>query len=77
MAVEVRKKEKETAASLLRRFSRRVQQSGILLRARRIRFYEPQKSKRQKKIDALRRSIMQKEREKLIKLGKIEERRKF
>ena len=76
MAVEVRKKEKETTASLLRRFSRRVQQSGVLLRARRARFYEPTKSKRQKRIDALRRSIMQKEREKLIKLGKIEERRR-
>ena len=76
MAVEVRKKEKETTASLLRRFSRRVQQSGILLRARRARFYEPQKSKRQKRIDALRRFTMQKEREKLIKLGKIEERRR-
>ncbi len=76
MAVEVRKKEKETTASLLRRFSRRVQQSGVLLRARRTRFYEPPKSKRQKRIDALRRSTMQKEREKLIKLGKIEERRR-
>ncbi len=76
MAVEVRKKEKETTASLLRRFSRRVQQSGVLLRARRTRFYEAPKSKRQKRIDALRRSIMQKEREKLIKLGKIEERRR-
>lgn len=76
MAVEVRKKEKETTASLLRRFSRRVQQSGILLRARHTRFYEPLKSKRQKRIDALRRSTMQKEREKLIKLGKIEERRR-
>jgi len=28
--IEVRKKEKETSESLIRRFSRRVQQSGIL-----------------------------------------------
>lgn len=72
MAIEVKKKEKETAASLLRRFSRRVQQSGILLRARQNRFYRSPKSKRQKKVDALRRATSKKERERLIKLGKLE-----
>ncbi len=72
MAVEVQKREKESVQSLLRRFSRRVQQSGILIRARRGRFYIPLPTKRQKKLSALRRLEIQKEREKLYKLGKLD-----
>jgi len=72
MAVEVQKREKESVQSLLRRFSRRIQQSGVLIRARRGRFYIPTPTKRQKKISALRRLEIQKEREKLYKLGKLE-----
>ena len=36
--IQVRKKEKETAESLIRRFSRRVQQSGVLRQVRKQRF---------------------------------------
>lgn len=72
MPIEVRKKERESAQSLLRRFSKRVLQSGVLVRARRGRFYVPPKTKRQKKIGALRREQIQKERERLYKLGKLE-----
>lgn len=72
MPITVRKKERENVQSLLRRFSRRVLQSGILVRARRGRFYVPLKTKRQKKLSALRRQKIQKEREKLYKLGKLE-----
>jgi len=54
MAVEVRRKEKEPVGSLLRRFTRRVQQSGILLNARRGRFFVKTKTKRQSKASALR-----------------------
>lgn len=71
MPITVRKKEKESVQSLLRRFSRRIQQSGVLLRARRGRFYVPPITKRQKKLGALRRQKIQKEREKLYKLGKL------
>jgi len=39
--VEVIKKESESLASLLRRFNRQVQQSGLLVEARKIRFYAP------------------------------------
>jgi len=72
MAIEVRRREKESVQSLLRRFSRRVQQSGILIRTRRGRFYIPPLTKRQKRLGALRRLENQKEREKLYKLGKLE-----
>ena len=72
MAIEVRKRERESVQSLLRRFSRRVQQSGILIRTRRGRFYIPPLTKRQKRLSALRRLEIKKEREKLYKLGKLE-----
>ena len=71
MPIEVKKKERESVQSLLRRFTKRVQQSGVLIRARRGRFYVPEPTKRQKKLGALRRQAGQKEREKLYKLGKL------
>ena len=39
--VEVRRRDHETTGAMLRRFTRRVQQSGILIRARKTRFYKP------------------------------------
>ena len=71
MPITVRKKEKESVQGLLRRFSRRVQQSGVLVRARRGRFYVSPLTKRQKKLSALRRQEAAKERERLYKLGKL------
>lgn len=73
MAIEVKRKEKETVGSLLRRFSRRVQQSGVLLRVRKARFYEKPKTKREKKESALRRQELRKLREELIKAGQLQE----
>ncbi|MCX6765631.1 MAG: hypothetical protein NT136_01560 [Candidatus Moranbacteria bacterium] len=71
--IEVRKKERETAESLIRRFSRRVQQSGILVRARRTRFRAEEKSKREKRKEALYKVRIRKEIDKLKKLGKFDE----
>ena len=73
MAIEVRKKDKESTGSLLRRFSRRVQQSGVLLRARKGRFYKKPKTRRQMKASALRREELKEQRVELIKLGLLEE----
>lgn len=72
MALEVKRKDKETVQSLLHRFTRNVQQSGILLRARKTRFKERRKSQQMKKRAALRREEIKKKYEKLKKLGKIE-----
>ncbi len=47
MSIEVRKKEGESTASLLRRFTRKIQQSKVLIRAKKERFYRKPKSKRQ------------------------------
>lgn len=53
--VEVRKKEGESVASLVRRFSYRIQKSGVLVRAKKIKFYRKSKTKRARKQAALRR----------------------
>ena len=73
MALEVKKQNRETTQSLIRRFSRKIQQSGILYRARKIRFREKPKSEQMKKGSALRREEIKRKYEKLKKLGKIEE----
>ncbi len=71
--VEVHKRENESSDSLIRRFSRKVQQSGILLQARKVRYYQRKKSKKKLREEAQRRSELQSERERLIKLGEIDE----
>ncbi len=73
MAIEVRKKDRESTSSLLRRFSRRIQQSGVLLNARRGRFYTKAKTKRQAKASALRREQLRAQRKHLMKMGLLEE----
>ena len=70
--VEVRQRENESAGSLLRRFSKIIQQSGFLARARGQRYYTAPKSSFQKKREALKRLIWEKEMQKLRKLGKIQ-----
>ncbi len=70
MGVEVKKQERETSQGLVHRFTKRVQQSGILHRARNSRFYHRQKSRQMKKMAALRREKLKKEYTKLAKLGK-------
>ncbi len=72
MALEARKKDKETAQSLIRRFTQRVQKSGILVRARKNRFYSSKISEGAKKKAALRKEEIKKKYEKLKKMGKSE-----
>ena len=70
MALEVRKQDRENFQSLIRRFTRRIQQSGILLQARKMRFKKRALSRAKRKTKALRRMEAQKERAKMKKLGK-------
>ena len=53
MSLEIKKEGRETSQNLVRRFSRRMKQSCILLRARRSRFWEKEKSPQMKKRSAL------------------------
>ncbi|HRY52317.1 MAG TPA: 30S ribosomal protein S21 [Candidatus Portnoybacteria bacterium] len=73
MAIEVRRKEREPIGSLLRRFTRRVQQSGVLLNARKGRFYQKPKTRRQIKASALRREQLRGQRREMMKMGLLEE----
>ena len=70
MPLEVKKKERETSQSLIHRFSQRMRKSGILRRAREIRFREHSLSRQLRKKAALRREELKKEYKKLEKLGK-------
>jgi len=73
VAIQIKKKPGETTRSLLRRFSRRVQQSGILLHARKSKFHEREPGKKERRESALRRKKISKEKEKLRKMGLLEE----
>ncbi|MBU0625775.1 30S ribosomal protein S21 [Patescibacteria group bacterium] len=71
--IEVKRKKGESFESLLRRFSRRVQDSGRLLQARKIRYHAAQPSKNAGKASALRREELREKREFLIKSGQATE----
>jgi ribosomal protein S21 len=71
--VEVKKKDRESSDSLMKRFSRRVQQSGVLLSARKGRFYAKPKSRRQVRESAMYRAKIKKEVDKLKKMGKFDD----
>lgn len=73
MAIEVKKREREPNSVLLRRFTRKIQQSRVLLQARAGRFYRKPKTRRQKKISALRREQLRAQRKEMIKMGTLEE----
>ena len=76
MTLEVKKQDRENSQSLMRRFKKKVQLSGILKRVRNIRFYEPQKSREMKKRAALRREKIRKEYEKLEKMGMLKKKKR-
>ena len=69
MPLEIKKQEKETSQNLVRRFSKRLKNSGILFRARRGRFQKRNQSPQLKKKSALRREELKKEFKRLEKLG--------
>jgi ribosomal protein S21 len=71
--IEVKKKDRETSESLIRRFSRRVQQSGVLVQARRVRFRAEEKSKRQVREGAMYKEKVKKVVDKLKKMGKFDD----
>lgn len=71
--VDVKRRDNENANSLIRRFTRKVQQSGVLLNARKIRFFAPAKSKLRVRREAKMREEIAQIKEKLRKIGKDEE----
>lgn len=71
--VEVKRKDGESAESLIRRFTKKVQASGVLIRAKRGRFYSSKKSKLAVRELAARRTLIRDRKEYFRKIGKLEE----
>ena len=71
MVLEVKKQERETTQALIRRFTKNIQRSGILMQARKNRFHQRPKSNQMKRRAALRRETAKIKYEKLKKLGQI------
>lgn len=70
--IEVKKNEKETTLNLIRRFTKKVQNSGILKIARQSQFKKRQESDLLKKKRAIKSTRRKKRMEYLWKLGKID-----
>lgn len=69
--IEVRKNQNENNSGVLRRFSRRVQESGIIHKVKNSRYNQRKESKLKIKKSALKKMQRRKEIELLKKLGKI------
>ena len=71
VVIEVKKNQNENNASVLRRFSRKVQESSIIPKVKNNRYNERKESKVKTKKATLKRILRRAEIEKLRKLGKI------
>lgn len=71
MVFEVQKHERETNLALVRRFSKRIKDSGVIRGAKKKLFTKRPLSVAKKKMNALRRIAKLIEKEKLAKLGNI------
>ena len=71
--VEVKRKDGETTESLIRRFSRRVQYSGVLIQAKKVKFRQKSKSKRMQRDDTIRRNEIREKKEYLKKIGRLDD----
>lgn len=69
--VEVKRRRGESFESFVRRFNKRVLQSGRIYHARQIRFYAKPKSRAKQRSDALRRVGIRKHTEYLRKIGEL------
>lgn len=73
MAVDIKRKVNESPEAMIRRFSKKVLQSGIIYQAKANRYRQPKKNKRQKREAAKRRRYITERREYLMKVGKLDE----
>ncbi|MFA6135987.1 MAG: 30S ribosomal protein S21 [Candidatus Paceibacterota bacterium] len=68
--IEVKKKEGESVNAFIFRFTKKIQQSGVLKESKRRRFKSRKPNKRAVKVSAIYRSVRKVEVDKLRKLGK-------
>lgn len=71
--VEVKVKTNESFEKLVRRFTKKIIQSGKLIQARKIRFKTKSRNARLRKAGAIHRVKTQDERDYLRKIGKLDE----
>lgn len=71
--MDVKRKPNETIGSMMRRFSKLVQQGRILPQVKESKFYKKRKSERQNKNRAIMREELRALRKRLEKLGKYSE----
>jgi ribosomal protein S21 len=71
--VEVRRKQNESIGSLMRRFNRFVQQSGVLVKAKKSQFRQKPMTERKEKNSAIMGMHLSELRKRLQKMGKYDE----
>jgi ribosomal protein S21 len=69
--IEIKKTANESNMNLVRRFTRKVQESGIIQKVKSKRYNQRNESKLKTKIATLKKLARKKEQEKLFKLGKV------
>jgi hypothetical protein len=74
--VDVKRKKKDSNMNLIRSFSRKMKQSGVLRKKRSKRFFERASSDYRKKMDALMKITKTKKYEKDLKMGVIKQGRR-
>jgi ribosomal protein S21 len=70
--VEVKRKERESLESLLRRFNRHIIQSGTIDNVKQHMFHQKKETKRQNRNSAQYRSLVRGQREELRRTGKLD-----
>lgn len=71
--VEVKRKKGETFESFIRRFNKRIMQSGILLQFKKIRFLQDKQSRNMNRTSSLTRKKNRETKEYLRKIGRLPE----
>lgn len=71
--LEVKRKDNESFESLIRRFSKKTIQSGKIIQAKKVRFFNKPKTKRALKSSALRRRKIAGRLDYLKRIGKLDE----
>ncbi|KKT28406.1 MAG: hypothetical protein UW43_C0003G0010 [Candidatus Yanofskybacteria bacterium GW2011_GWA1_44_21] len=71
--VEVKRKPNESIGSLMRRFNRFVQQSGVLIKAKKTQFRIKKETDRKEKLSAIMGMHLSQLRRKLEKMGKYDD----
>lgn len=69
--MEVKRKPRENISMMVRRFTQKVRESGILVGAKKARFYRKKQSRTERRKSALEREKKRKERKRLRKMGKL------